>query len=57
MEPTLNSAVERVDVLNVTFLDLLAALLLFVRPRAGLVFCAAIIVSDVINNSWVRYTH
>jgi hypothetical protein len=40
---------------SLTFLDPLAVLLLFIRPRAGLVLCAAIIVTDVINNSCVRY--
>jgi hypothetical protein len=40
---------------SLTFLDPLAALLLFVRPRAGLVLCAGIIVTDVINNGWVGY--
>jgi hypothetical protein len=38
-----------------TFLDPLAAFLLFVRPRAGLILCVAIIVTDVLNNSGVRY--
>jgi hypothetical protein len=28
---------------------------LFVRPRAGLVLCAVIIATDVLNNSWVAY--
>ena len=35
-----------------TFLDPLAVLLLFVRPRAGVVLTAAIIVSDVVHNLW-----
>jgi hypothetical protein len=38
-----------------TFLDLLAAVLLLVRPRAGLILCVGIIVTDVLNNSWVQY--
>jgi hypothetical protein len=38
-----------------TLLDPLAAVLLFVRPRVGLVLCVAIIVTDVLNNSWVFY--
>jgi len=40
---------------SLTLLDPLAALFLFFRPRAGLVLCVAIIVTDVLNNSWVRY--
>jgi hypothetical protein len=40
---------------SLTFLDPAAAILLFVRPRAGLVLCAAIIATDVLNNSWVAY--
>jgi hypothetical protein len=40
---------------SLTFLDPVAAVLLFVRPRAGLVLCAGIIVTDVINNGWVGY--
>ena len=37
---------------SLTFLDPLAALLLFVRPRTGLVMTAAIISSDVAHNLW-----
>ena len=40
---------------SLTFLDPLAALLLYIRPRAGLVLCTGIIVTDVINNGWVHY--
>lgn len=40
---------------SLTFLDPLGVLLLFVRPRAGLVLCTVIIVTDVLNNSWVGY--
>jgi len=40
---------------SLTFLDPLCVLLLFVRPRAGLILCVGIIVTDVLNNSWVRY--
>lgn len=35
-----------------TFLDPLAALLLFIRPRAGIVLTAAIILLDVTHNSF-----
>ena len=38
---------------SLTFLDPLAALLLFLRPRVGLVLTVAIIASDVLNNSVV----
>jgi hypothetical protein len=37
---------------GLTFLDPLAALLLFVRPRVGVVLTVAIIVSDVAHNLW-----
>jgi hypothetical protein len=40
---------------SLTFLDPAGAILLIVRPRAGLVLCAAIIATDVLNNSWVAY--
>ena len=36
-----------------TFVDALAVLLLFVRPRYGVALTVAIIVSDVAVNSWV----
>jgi hypothetical protein len=38
-----------------TLLDPLAAVMLFVRPRAGLLLAAAIIVSNVTHNSWILY--
>src|SRR5688572_29587992 len=38
-----------------TLLDPLAAVMLFVLPRAGLLLAAAIIVSNVTHNSWVLY--
>ena len=38
---------------SLTLLDPMAALLLFVRPRAGLVLTAAIIASDVLHNTLV----
>ena len=40
---------------SLTFLDPAAAILLFARPRAGLVLCVVIIATDVLNNSWVAY--
>lgn len=38
-----------------TFLDPLAAVLLFARPRAGLALTVAIITSDVIHNAWISW--
>ena len=38
---------------SLTFLDPLAALLLFLSPRVGLVLTVAIITSDVLNNSLI----
>ncbi|WP_322047641.1 hypothetical protein [Paraburkholderia sp. J67] len=40
-----------------TLLDPLAALLLFVRPRTGLALTVAIIVSDVLHNSYYVAQH
>ncbi|WP_221401574.1 hypothetical protein [Paraburkholderia sp. WP4_3_2] len=40
-----------------TLLDPLAALLLFVRPRAGLALTVAIIVCDVLHNGWYVARH
>jgi hypothetical protein len=40
---------------SLTLLDPLAVLLLFIRPRVGLVLTTAIIVSDVAHNSWIVY--
>jgi hypothetical protein len=37
---------------SLTLLDPLAALLLFLRPRLGIVLTAAIIVTDVAHNLW-----
>ena len=42
---------------SLTFLDLLAAILLFVRPRAGIGLTGAIIVSDVLHNLWFVAAH
>jgi|tagenome__1003787_1003787.scaffolds.fasta_scaffold20981844_2 hypothetical protein len=42
---------------SLTVLDPLAAVLLFVRPRAGVALTAAIIVSDVAHNLWFEATH
>lgn len=36
-----------------TLLDPLAALLLFIRPRVGLILTIGIIVCDVAHNSWI----
>jgi hypothetical protein len=38
---------------SLTFLDPLAAVLLLVRPRAGILLTLAIIVSDVAHNTWL----
>ncbi len=38
---------------SLTLLDPLAALLLFIRPPAGLALVGAIMVSDVAHNSWI----
>jgi hypothetical protein len=38
---------------SLTFLDPLAAVLLFFRPRAGILLTLAIIVSDVAHNTWI----
>lgn len=38
---------------SLTFLDPLAAILLFLKPRIGLVMTLLIIVSDVIHNTWI----
>jgi hypothetical protein len=42
---------------SLTFLDSLAVLLLFARPRAGLALTTLIIVSDVLVNAWVGLTY
>jgi hypothetical protein len=41
---------------SLTLLDPLAAVLLFLRPRIGLVMTVAIVVMDVIHNAWF-FTH
>jgi hypothetical protein len=38
---------------SLTFLDPLAAVLLFLKPRAGLLATFVIIVSDVAHNTWL----
>jgi hypothetical protein len=55
LEPLGYPSVVRLYWAALTFLDPLGAVLLFVRPRAGLVLCTVIIVTDVLNNSWVLY--
>jgi len=45
--------ISRIYWTSLTLLDPLAALLLFSRPRAGLVMTLAIIVSDVVHNTWL----
>lgn len=40
-----------------TLLDPLAAVLLFVRPRAGIALTVAIIVSDVLHNTYYVASH
>ena len=40
---------------SLTLLDPLAALLLFVRPRPGVALTVAIIVIDVVHNSWLSH--
>jgi hypothetical protein len=40
---------------SLTFLDPLAALLLFIRPRAGIILVAAIILLDVLHNILIGY--
>jgi hypothetical protein len=42
---------------SLTFLDPLAALLLFIRPRVGIALTVLIIVSDVGHNLWFIATH
>jgi hypothetical protein len=42
---------------SLTFLDPLAAMLLFLRPRAGIALTVAIIVSDVSHNLWFMADH
>jgi hypothetical protein len=40
---------------SLTLLDPLAALVMFIRPRAGLALAGVIIVSDVVHNSWILH--
>jgi hypothetical protein len=40
---------------SLTFLDPLAALLLFLRPRAGVILVATIILVDVLHNVFIGY--
>jgi hypothetical protein len=42
---------------SLTFLDPLAAALLFVRPKLGIVTTFAIIVTDVVHNLWFTATY
>ena len=42
---------------SLTFFDPAAAILLFVRPRIGVVMTLAIILSDVLHNLWFRARH
>ena len=42
---------------SLTFLDPLAAALLFLRPRLGIGLTVAIIVSDVVHNLWFTAAH
>lgn len=42
---------------SLTFLDPLAAVLLFIRPKIGIALTIAIIVSDVAHNLWFRAGH
>lgn len=45
--------ISRVYWTSLAVLDPAAALLLFARPRAGLVMTAAIILGDVVHNTWL----
>ncbi len=40
---------------SLTLLDPLAAVLMFIRPHAGLALAGVIIVSDVAHNSWILH--
>lgn len=42
---------------SLTFLDPLAAILLFVRPRVGIAVTVVIIVTDVVHNLWFAGTY
>jgi hypothetical protein len=55
LEPLGYPLVVRLYWASLTFLDPIGVLLLIVWPRAGLILCVGIIVTDVANNSWVCY--
>jgi hypothetical protein len=38
---------------SLTILDAIAVLLLFFRPRTGLILATVIVVCDVLHNSWI----
>ncbi|RKE34893.1 hypothetical protein B0G76_0925 [Paraburkholderia sp. BL23I1N1] len=42
---------------SLLFIDPLTALLLLLSPRAGLILCVAVIVTDVVHNSWFALHH
>ena len=42
---------------SLTFLDPLAAILLFVKPRFGIILTVAIMVVDVVHNVWIVMTY
>jgi hypothetical protein len=42
---------------SLLFIDPLTALLLLALPRAGLILCVAVIVTDVAHNSWFALHH
>lgn len=50
------STVSRLYWSSLTLLDPLAAVLMFIRPRQGLVLALVIIVSDVAHNSWMLHS-
>ncbi|HEY4296966.1 MAG TPA: hypothetical protein VGM85_10885 [Paraburkholderia sp.] len=37
---------------SLVFIDPLTALLLLLMPRAGLILCVAVVVTDLVHNSW-----
>ncbi|CAE6689753.1 hypothetical protein [Paraburkholderia nemoris] len=42
---------------SLLFIDPLTVLLLLLSPRAGLILCVAVIVTDVVHNSWFALHH
>jgi hypothetical protein len=42
---------------SLLFIDPLTVLLLLLSPRAGLIVCVAVIVADVVHNSWFALHH